>query len=146
VGDYDWVWWIGLAVVLGLVEVSTLSLVFAMLSAGALAGAVTALATDNVVIQALAAMFVAIAMLAAVRPIALRHLKTPAAVRTGVAALVGAQGVVVEQVDAHNGRVRLKGEIWSARAYDPSHTIAAGRNVEVMQIDGATAVVYESEI
>jgi membrane protein implicated in regulation of membrane protease activity len=146
VGDYDWVFWIGLAVVLGLVEVSTLSLVFAMLSAGALAGAVTALATDNFVIQALVAMFVAIAMLAAVRPIALRHLKTPAAIRTGVAALVGTQGVVVEPVDAYNGRVRLKGEIWSARTYDPSHTIEAGRNVEVMQIDGATAVVYESEI
>lgn len=145
-GGYDWVAWIGLAVVLGIVEVTSLDLVFAMLAAGALAGAVTAMATDLLVVQVLVALAVAVAMLGVVRPIALRHLRTPLAIRTGVAALVGERGLVIEPVDRENGRVKIKGEIWSARTFDPTHTIAAGRHVEVMSIDGATAVVYESEI
>ncbi len=85
-------------------------------------------------------------MLAVVRPIALRHLRTPAAIRTGTDALVGSGAVALERVDANGGQVKLKGEVWSARTYDPHVVIEAGRNVEVVQIDGATAIVYESEI
>ncbi len=144
-GDYDWAAWVGLAVVLGIVEVTSLDLMFAMLAVGALAGAVTGLVTDNLVVEALVALTVSVAMLFVVRPIALRHLRTPHAIRTGVAALIGEHGLVTEKVDAHTGRVKLRGEVWSARAYDPSDVIEAGRNVEVMHIDGATAVVYESE-
>jgi membrane protein implicated in regulation of membrane protease activity len=145
-GSYDWVAWLGLAVVLGIVEVTTLDLVFAMLSVGALAGSVTAMATDNVLLQVLVALVVSVGMLAVVRPIALRHLRTPHAIRTGVAALIGQQGLVLESVDARDGRVKIKGEIWSARSFDPTSTIEAGRSVEVVQIDGATAVVYETEL
>ena len=145
-GGYDWVAWLGLAVVLGIVEVTTLDLVFAMLSVGALAGAVTGMVTDVFLVQVLVALAVSVAMLAVVRPIALRHLRTPHAIRTGVAALVGEKGLVLEPVDARDGRVKIKGEIWSARSFDPNSTIEAGRPVEVVQIDGATAVVYESEL
>jgi membrane protein implicated in regulation of membrane protease activity len=145
-GDWDWVAWVGVAVVLGIVEVTTLDLVFAMLAAGALAGAGTALATDNLVLQVLVALVVSVGMLFVVRPVALRHLRTPIAIRTGTDALVGERGVVLEAVDGDGGRVKLKGEVWSARSFDPGHTIAAGRHVEVVRIDGATAVVYESEL
>jgi membrane protein implicated in regulation of membrane protease activity len=85
-------------------------------------------------------------MLFVVRPIALRHLRTPIAIRTGTDALVGERAVVLEPVDADGGRVKLRGEVWSARSFDPSRSIAAGQHVEVVQIDGATAIVYESEI
>jgi membrane protein implicated in regulation of membrane protease activity len=145
-GDYDWVAWLGLAAVFGIVEVTTLDLVFAMLAAGALAAAVTGIITDNAGLQILVFLVVSVAMLAVARPLALRHLHTPAAIRTGTAALIGERGVVLEAVGADSGRVKLKGEVWSARSYDPHHTIEAGRHVEVMQIDGATAVVYESEV
>lgn len=145
-GDYDWAAWLALAVVLGIVEVSSLDLVFAMLAAGALAGVVTGLATNSVLLELLVALAVAVSMLFVIRPVALRHLRTPVAIRTGVAALIGAQAVATERVDAHNGRIKLKGEVWSARTYDPSLVIEVGRNVEVMQIDGATAIVYESEL
>jgi membrane protein implicated in regulation of membrane protease activity len=145
-GDYDWVAWIGLAVVLGIVEVTTLDLVFAMLAAGAVAGALTGIVTDSPLLQVLVALVVSVAMLAVVRPLALRHLRTPHAIRTGTAALVGEKGVVLEPVDGQGGRIKLKGEVWSARSFDPHHTIEAGLQVEVVQIDGATAIVYESEI
>ena len=145
-GDFDWAAWLGLAVVLGIVEITSLGLVFAMLAVGALSGAVTALAINNVAVEVLVSLAVSLGMLFVVRPIALSHLSTPHAIRTGVAALIGERGVVTEQVDARNGRIKLRGEVWSARTYDPSHVIAAGKNVEVVQIDGATAVVYESEL
>jgi membrane protein implicated in regulation of membrane protease activity len=144
--EFDWAAWLGLAVVLGIIEVTSLDLLFAMIAVGALSGAVTALATDNVAAQVLVSLAVSLAMLFVVRPIALSHLKTPHAIRTGVAALIGEHGVVTEEVDAHDGRIKLRGEMWSARTYDPSHVIAAGKNVEVVQIDGATAIVYESEM
>jgi membrane protein implicated in regulation of membrane protease activity len=145
-GDFDWGVWLGLAVVLGIVEVTSLGLIFAMLAVGALSGAVAALATDNLAVEVLVSLTVSLGMLFVVRPIALSHLRTPHAIRSGVAALIGEHGVVTEQVDGHDGRIKLRGEVWSARTYDPSHVIAAGKNVEVVQIDGATAVVYESEL
>ncbi len=144
--DFDWLAWIGLAVVLGIIEVTTLDLVFAMLAVGALAGAGTGLVTDNVLLQVVVALVVSVGMLAVVRPVALRHLRTPLAIRTGVAALVGVKGVVLEPVGAHEGQVKLNGEVWSARSFDPQETIETGREVEVVRIDGATAVVYASEL
>jgi membrane protein implicated in regulation of membrane protease activity len=99
-----------------------------------------------VILQVVVALVLALAMLGVVRPVALRHLRTPTATRTGVAALVGSGAVAIERVDAHGGLIKLKGEVWSARTYDPSKVIEPGESVEVVQIDGATAVVYESEL
>jgi membrane protein implicated in regulation of membrane protease activity len=145
-GGYDWVAWLGLAVVLGIIEVTSVDLMFAMLAAGAIAAAGAAMVTDNLIVQALVAIIVSVAGLAVVRPVALRHLRTPHAIRTGTAALVGERGLVIEPVSRDDGRVKVKGEVWSARTYDPhAAVIEAGRNVEIVQIDGATVVVYESE-
>jgi membrane protein implicated in regulation of membrane protease activity len=49
--------------------------------------------------------------------------------------------VVLEEVDRDGGRVKIGGEIWSARSYDQDDVMAAGDRVSVMQIDGATALV-----
>ena len=141
-----WLFWVALAVVLGIVEVTTLSLVFAMLAGGAVVGALAALLGATPPVQVLVALASAVALLAVVRPIALRHIRMPVESRTGVAALVGAQGLVLEQVTAHGGRIKLGGEVWSARTLDPRESIEPGRTVDVVEIDGATAVVYESEI
>ncbi len=67
----------------------------------------------------------------------------PAAIRTGAAALEGAHAVVLQRVDAQGGRVKIGGEEWSARAYMPDQVIEAGTHVEVVKIEGATALVYE---
>ena len=66
----------------------------------------------------------------------------PIAMRTGTAALVGASGVVVEQVDLHGGRVKIGGEVWSARAIDETQVLEPGTPVQVAEIQGATALVY----
>ena len=77
------------------------------------------------------------------RPIAVRHLRTPARIRTGTAALVGSRALVLERVDADGGTVKLGGEVWSARAYDEDAVLEPGERVHVLKIEGATALVSD---
>ena len=76
-------------------------------------------------------------------PIARRHLKTPASLRTGTAALVGRPATVIQRVDRSGGQVKLGGEVWTARSYDEDDSFEPGARVEVMKIEGATALVAE---
>ncbi|MDP9394265.1 MAG: NfeD family protein [Actinomycetota bacterium] len=145
-GDNAWLAWLLVALALGAVEITTLDLMFLMLAAGALAGAGAAALSAPVLVQVVVAAVVAVAMIGLVRPVALRHLHQAPELRTGAAALVGRQGLVLEPVDAQAGRIRLAGEVWSARSFDPGLVIEPGRTVDVVQIDGATAIVYESEL
>ena len=143
-GDNAWAGWLGLAVVLGIVETTTLDLVFLMLAGGALAGAAAAAFGAPLLLQAVVAILASAALLGIVRPIARRHLHTPIDVRTGVAALVGRDALVLQRVDAHSGQVKLAGEVWSARAFDENEVIEPGEKVQVVQIDGATALVFKA--
>ena len=145
-GENVWAVWLAAAVILGVIEMTTLDLVFGMLAVGALAGALVAVPGLSVPVQVIVAGVVAVGMLALVRPVALRHLRQPLGTRTGVAALLGRQAITLSPVDAHGGQVKLGGEVWSARSFDPQVVIPAGRTVDVVEIDGATAVVYESEL
>jgi len=143
--DNAWVPWLGLALVNGIIETTTLDLVFLMLAGGAVAGAIAAILGASFLVQALVAIGTSAALLGVVRPVAKRHLRTPVGTRTGVAALVGRRASVVERVDGHGGRVKLAGEIWSARSYDGRAVIEVGASVDVVEIQGATALVYEAE-
>jgi len=78
-----------------------------------------------------------------IRPIARRHLKQPAHLRTGTKALIGERAVVLERVDGDAGQVKLAGEVWSARAFDDDDVFEQGARVEVLKIEGATALVSE---
>ena len=97
-----------------------------------LAGAVGAL---------LAFIGAAMICVAVLRPLARRHIRLPAISRTGTAALVGQKALVLEQVDGSGGRVKIGGEEWSARPFLEGEPLLAGEQVEVAQIEGATALV-----
>jgi membrane protein implicated in regulation of membrane protease activity len=46
-------------------------------------------------------------------------------------------------VSADGGRVRLGGEVWSARTYgDDDAVFEPGSRVDVLKIEGATALVH----
>jgi membrane protein implicated in regulation of membrane protease activity len=79
--------------------------------------------------------------LALLRPLARRHMRMPALARTGTDALVGKQALVTRRVDAVGGRVRIGGEEWSARSYLDDEVYAEGATVDVIRIEGATALV-----
>jgi membrane protein implicated in regulation of membrane protease activity len=137
----SWVWWVLAAVGLGVAEAGITTLVFAMFAGGAAAAAALAAAGVGVTVQAIVFLVVTAALLGLVRPVARRHLASGPQVRTGIAALVGKQALVLEQVDGRGGRVKIGGEVWSARSYDGESVIEAGRTVDVLQIEGATALV-----
>ena len=80
-----------------------------------------------------------------VRPLAVRHVRQPPLLRTGTSALVGKSATVTEEVTALGGRVRIGGEVWSARSYEESQVIPAGSAVDVYAIEGATALVHPRE-
>lgn len=134
--------WLIVALVLGVAEVVTGgSLVLLMLGGGALAGSATAAVTDNEFLPWVAFTVVSLGLLGVVRPIARKHMNTPLAIRTGAERLVGAEAVVIAEVTDRDGRVKLDGEIWSARAFGEDQTFAPGARVRVLEIDGATALV-----
>jgi membrane protein implicated in regulation of membrane protease activity len=141
----EWVLWLIAAVVLGVLEVTTLTLVLGFFAGGALAAALVAGLGGGVVLQVVSFLVVSLALLGLIRPVVRRHLRPGTGTRTGVAALIGQSAVALERVDAHHGQIKLGGEVWTARAYDPSLVIEAGSPVSVMEIQGATALVYPSE-
>jgi membrane protein implicated in regulation of membrane protease activity len=139
----EWVWWMIAAGVLAVGEIFTLSFFLGPISVAAVSAAIVALAGGGLGIQWLVFIAVSLASLAVLRPIARRHLRTPAQIRTGTAALVGSRAVVLERVDGDGGQVKIGGEVWSARSFDEDHVFETGARVEVLKIDGATALVAE---
>lgn len=137
-----WLWWVGLALVLGVIEMLTVDLMFLMLAGGAAAGALTGVLGAPVPVQILVALAVAALLLFLVRPMAQRRLaaSTPDA-KTGTAAQVGRTATVVHDVTDRAGRVKLSGEVWTARTEQPGVVLPTGSIVQVVRIDGATAVV-----
>jgi membrane protein implicated in regulation of membrane protease activity len=142
VQDHAWQSWLIASLVLAGAEVATLDLTLLMLAIGALAACLVAAVGLNVVFQVLVAVVVAVALLAFVRPNVVRRLHAGPTLQNGPQNLVGKSGLVLERVTAHTGRVKLKGEIWSARAIDEFTVVEPGHEVSVAEIDGATAVVY----
>jgi len=137
----DWVLWIIGAGALAVGEMLTLSFFLGPIAVAAALAAGAALAGAGLALQVLIFAVASAASLLVFRPIAKRHLTTPARLRTGAAALVGAGALVTERVDGHGGQVKLSGELWTARTFDEDEVIEPGVRVRVMQIEGATALV-----
>ncbi|WP_228430480.1 NfeD family protein [Baekduia soli] len=104
---------------------------------------VVALAGGGAAAQAAVFAALTVASFALVRPIARRHVYQPPQLRTGTAALIGRSAMVLETIDNDRalGQVRIDGEVWTARAYDEDRVIEAGTKVQVVSIQGATALV-----
>lgn len=140
--DHDWQSWLIVALLLAGFELATLDFTLLMMAIGALAGCLVAALGFGVTVQVVTAAVVAVALLAFVRPSMIKRLHRGPTLETGPVALIGKSGLVLERVTAHNGRVKLSGEVWSARTLEDTQTIEPGSKVAVAEIDGATAVVY----
>ena len=140
-----WVIWLIVAVVFGVGEIATLGFFLAPFAGGALVAAIVAGAGGGDIASWATFLIVSLTLLAALRPVALRHMKQAPRLRTGTAALVGRTGMVVERIsnDEGVGCVKIDGEVWTARAFDEDQVIEAGKRVQVLEIRGATALVAE---
>jgi membrane protein implicated in regulation of membrane protease activity len=90
-------------------------------------------------------VLVSLLTLGIVRPIARSHMRVPPQIRTGAAALVGKQAIVLERIanDEGVGCIKIEGGVWTARALDEDDVIERGTRVHVVEIRGATALVTE---
>jgi membrane protein implicated in regulation of membrane protease activity len=141
---FGWLIWAIVALALAVGEVFTPGLFFlGPVALAALASMVVALVGGGAVVQLVVFIAGSVASVGLIRPIAKAHLRVPAALRTGTAALTGAKAVVLQRVDTDGGRVRIGGEEWSARAYMEGQVFEPGDRVEVVKIEGATALVYQ---
>jgi membrane protein implicated in regulation of membrane protease activity len=134
-----------LAAVLGVAEIMTTTLAFGLLAVAAGAAAIVGGVGLALPFQLIAFVLAAGAGLGIVRPLAMRHIRQPPLLKTGTSALVGRSAIVTEEVTALDGRVRIGGELWSARSYDESSVITEGSKVDVLAIEGATALVHPRE-
>jgi membrane protein implicated in regulation of membrane protease activity len=139
-----WLIWAIVAVLLAVGEIATPGLFFlGPVALAAVAAGVVAAFGLGAVIQLIVFIAGSVASVLFLRPLARRHLHMPAALRTGAAALEGTRAVVLQRVDSNGGRVRIGGEEWSARAFMDDAVYEPGERVEVVKIEGATALVYE---
>ena len=139
--DSGWLIWVGIALTLGAIEAATVDFIFLMLAGGAVAGGVAAAFGASFPVQAVVAAAASVGLLVGVRP----WVKRRFTVRTerptlGVAGYVGRTAYVIETVTHAGGRINLSGETWSARSTG-GDALLPGDRVEVVAIDGATAVV-----
>jgi len=139
----DWVIWAILSVLFAVGEIFTPGLFFlGPIALAALAATVVAALGGGLLVQIIVFGVGSFAAVGLLRPLARRHLTMPRAIRTGAAALEGAKAIVLQHVDGRGGRVKIGGEEWSARSYMPDEEFDVGTEVEVVQIQGATALVY----
>jgi membrane protein implicated in regulation of membrane protease activity len=140
--------WIVLGVVLVIAEIFTTTLFLIMFGAGAFAAAGAAALGAPVGIQVLVFAAVSALTLLAVRPTIQRHRLSAAQSGDqpfGVEAIEGSTALVLEQVDSDAGMVKIDGELWTARAYDGTQVLAPGERVRVIEVRGATAMVWRDE-
>jgi len=139
-----WLIWAIAAALLSVGELLTPGMFFlGPVALAAIASGIVALLGVGVVWQLLVFIVGTMGSVWFLRPIARRHLHMPAALRTGAAALQGTKAVVLQRVDVNGGRVKIGGEEWSARAYLEDQVLEPGARVEVVKIEGATALVYQ---
>ncbi len=134
-----WTVWLIAGLVALAIEIFTTDFTFLMLGAGAIAAAGAAAAIGNIWIQILVFAVVAASLLVLVRPWAKNHFNVAGSRAGSADVLVGKDAIAVTAVDSVAGRVKISGDVWSARS--AGGPIAAGSTVRVVAIDGATAVV-----
>ncbi|HIW61851.1 MAG TPA: NfeD family protein [Candidatus Stackebrandtia excrementipullorum] len=140
----EWTIWLVVAVALGIAELLSLTFVLLMVAGGAAAAAVAAGLGAPLEIQGLVFVAVSTLSLILVRPVAKkwREGHVNAADSIGLEALKGGPALVLERVDNHGGLVKVDGDVWTARAFDGDQVLEPGEEVNVVEIRGATALVW----
>jgi membrane protein implicated in regulation of membrane protease activity len=137
----DWAVWFIAAALLLAGEIATTAIILGPIGLAAFGAGLCAALGGSVEAQFAAFAVLSVLSLALLRPIAKRHLETqPAAQRTGAAALIGLDALVLERVDRDQGQVKIEGDVWSARSRDPADVFEPGMRVVVDSVHRGTIV------
>ncbi len=137
--------WLIFALGLASAEALTGDMFLLMLGGGALAAAASSWLLDwPVWADGAVFLVVSVLLLTVVRPGLRRRLTPAVGALTGVQALEGKSALVLDRVARDEGRVKLDGQVWTARPLNDGDVYQPGEQVTVVHIDGATAVVWRS--
>ena len=128
--------WLVLLLIFAASEAATVGLTSIWFAAGALAALIAALLGGALWIQITLFLAVTLLCLAAVRPLAKKHLNSRVE-RTNADRAIGQEAQVTEDIDNIHGKgaVVIRGVTWTARSEDGS-IIPAGTMVKVLRIEG----------
>lgn len=136
--------WLVVGVTLVVAELFTTTFVLLMLAAGAFAAAGAAALGVGPVGEGIVFAVVSALALWGVRPALRQHMRgNESETPMGLHAIEGSNCLVVEDIDDEHGMVKIEGELWRARPYDATQVIPAGERVRVMEIKGATVMVWK---
>ncbi len=135
--------WLIVALGLAGAEALTGDMSLLMLGGGALAAAGSSLLDVPIWAEGAVFLVVSVLLLVLVRPV-LRRRMTPQSLPTGVKALEGKNALVLDRVARDEGQVKVDGQVWTARPFNDGDVFEPGELVTVMNIDGATAVVWKN--
>lgn len=135
--------WFAGAVLLAGAEALTGDFFLLMLAGAALGTAGFALADFPIWVDAVVFAVLSLVLILGLRPALLRRFGKPPELKTNTSALAGQIGTVTQEITSGGGRIKLNGEVWTARAMNKSEIFSEGESVRVYEIDGATAVVYK---
>lgn len=136
------IFWLGLMIVLLLIELATLGLTTIWFAGGTLVAFIVSLAGGSLWMQVILFLAVSVVLLIFTRPFAVHYInKNP--VRTNADSLIGKTGVVIEEISNldSTGQVQIQGQIWTARAQKEETKIEAGARVTIEEIQGVKLIV-----
>jgi len=132
--------WMIIAIGFGLAEGLTLGLTFIWFAGGALLAMIASFLGLPFFVQVIAFIVGSALMLIYTRPVAKKVLKI-GATKTNVDSLIGKEGIVIKELKPFAlGQVKVKGQIWSAKAFN-DEAIAENERVEVVSIEGVKLIV-----
>lgn len=141
IGDDLWVIYVGLGVLLGIIEITSLELVFLMFAGGAFSAAIASYLGAGLPISIVVFATVSAALTLLVRPPIIARIHDGPQLPSGHHGLVGRLAVVEQTVSRLGGLVEIAGETWTARPANENDEFPAGAELEVVEIRGATAIV-----
>lgn len=133
--------WLGIFLVLLVLEIISLGLTTIWFAGGALAAFAAALLGANIIIQAVLCLVISLVLLFVTRPIAVKYFNNNLA-KTNVENVIGKTAKVSRQIDNVNslGEAVLEGETWMARS-ENNEIIAEGTLVTVVAVEGVKLIV-----
>ena len=138
--------WLIAAIVLAVIELSTMGLVTIWFAIGAVVAMIGAMLGANLIVQLLLFIVVSVVILVAVRPLAEKYLNKNVK-KTNIDAVVGRKLIAKTDIDNLKGmgKVDMEGSTWLAASSNDEVTIPAGSEVVVVRVAGAKLIVDKAQ-
>lgn len=137
------IFWLALAVILGIVEAVTPSLICIWPAIGALITWLLSYLGAPLWLQIVSFIAISLLLVLITRPLAKKFV-TKKIVATNADRVIGTEGIVVHSIDPieNSGQVKTMGQIWSAKSSDNS-VIQVGTHVTVIALEGVKVIVKQ---